>query len=83
MYFSDFFIVNIYPTVSNVLVYNDFVGYMLRSFMLYICVLLMLIYAAILCVCFTCTLSENDKIKLFNQSDMTCNRLYVPFGSVF
>ena len=35
-YFSDFFIVNIYPIILNVLVNNDFVGYN--------------IYAALFCV---------------------------------
>ena len=36
MYFRDFFfIVDIYPTIFSVLVYNDFVSYMLRYFMLY------------------------------------------------
>ena len=35
MYFRDFFIVHIYPTTFNVLVYIDFVSYLLRSFMLY------------------------------------------------
>ena len=58
-------IVNIFPTISNVLVYNDFVGYMLRSFMLY---MYMCTFNVNLCSYFMCMfllsvlLSENDKL---------------------
>ena len=76
------FIINIYPTILNVLVHNDFVGYMLCSFMLYMCMCTFNVHLCsyFVCVSFIFTLSENDKIKLFNQSIIITFALYIPLS---